>query len=173
MRLYPSSIGRSSRQRFLSGSEVRRLSLYAAFVALVSLLSLACTIDERQSGIPDKAQETINSFTADFNEGRFEKIYREAAEEWRARVTLEQSNETFRRLKERLGTPHERTYTSGKQQPNPAGAPSGSSLVIRYNTKFRLADGSENDALESITLIERDGRYQLAGYSVNSNLLKQ
>jgi hypothetical protein len=173
MRPHLSSVGRSSKRRSLSGSDVRRLALHGALVALVSLLSLACTIDERQSGIPAQAQETINIFTADFNEGRFDKIYREAAEEWRASVTLEQSNETFNRLRERLGSLNDRTYTSGKQQQTATGAPSGNSLLIRYNTKFKRADGTENDGMETFTLVEREGRYLLAGYSVSSNLLKQ
>ena len=42
---------------------------------------------------------------------------------------------------------------------------------LRYNTKFKRGD-TETDGLETFTLIERDGRYQLAGYSVNSNALK-
>jgi hypothetical protein len=125
-------------------------------------------MDERQSGIPTKAQETINNFTENFNAGSFDKIYLEAAEEWRSGVTLEQSNETFRTLKERLGVIKERTYTSGKQQQSPSGALPGNSLVIRYNTRFDRAEG-----METFTLIERDGRYLLAGYSVSSNLLKQ
>jgi hypothetical protein len=136
-----------------------------ALVALVS--SAGCAIDERQSGIPSTAQESINTFTADFNEGNFDKIYRDAAEEWRSRVTPEQSNETFRTLKERLGLIKERAYTSGKQQQNPSGTLPGNSLVVRYNTKFDRAEG-----METFTLIERDGRYQLAGYSVSSNVLK-
>lgn len=152
--------------RVPSGRNIKRLSLLFALVAFA--LSLSCRIDERQSGIPSAAQETINIFTDDFNAGRFDKIYREAAEEWRARVTPEQSDETFRQLKERLGLIKERAYTSGRQQQNPSGNLSGSSLVLRYNARFDRAEG-----MESFTLIEREGRYLLAGYSVSSNLLKQ
>lgn len=145
---------------------LKSLSLLLAIAALHFSLA-GCRIDERQSGIPSSAQEAINILTEDFNAGRFDKIYREAAEEWRGRVTEEQSNETFRTLKERLGAIRERTYTSGRQQQNPAGDLPGNSLVLRYNTSFDRAEG-----METLTLIERDGRYLLAGYSVSSNLLK-
>lgn len=155
------SNGRSSLIRNL-----KSLRLLLALTLLPASLT-GCRIDERQSGIPSSAQETINILTEDFNAGRFQKIYMEAAEEWRGRVTEEQSNETFRTLKERLGTIKDREYTSGRQQQNPGGNLPGNSLVLRYNTQFERAEG-----METLTLIERDGRYQLAGYSVSSNLLK-
>ena len=171
MTLHLSLRERSSKGRNVSGSKLKAFSF--ALLALVITLSVACKIDERQSGIPSKAQEAINSFTEDFSAGRFDKIYNEAAGEWRARVTFEQSNETFRTLKERLGTIKERTFTSGKQQQNPSSELPGNSLVVRYNTKFKRPDGTETDGMETFTLIERDGRYLLAGYSVSSDALKQ
>lgn len=171
MTLHLSSGEKLSKGRARSGSNIKRLSVLCVVVALVS--SIGCRIDERQSGIPSTAQETINTFTADFNAGNFDKIYSDAAEEWRSRVTPEQSNETFRRLKERLGAiKQERTYISGRQQQNPGAGLPDNSLVVRYNTKFKRADGAENDAIETFTLIERDGRYWLAGYSVSSDVLK-
>ena len=168
MTLHLSFPERFLQRRKLTDSPLKRLFFYCALSALVALLSFACKMDERQSGIPSKAQESINAFTEDFNAGRFDKIYTEAAEEWRARVTLEQSNETFRTLKSRLGAIRERTFTSGRQQQPSTNNLPGNSLVVRYNTNFERAE-----AMESFTLIERDGRYWLAGYSVSSNLLKQ
>jgi hypothetical protein len=172
MTLHLSAKERAVSPRAFYASNLKRLSLLCVTIALV--ISISCAVDERQSGIPSQAQDAINLFTEDFNAGRFEKIYTEAAEEWRSRVTLEQSNETFRSLKERLGEiKQERTYTSGRQQQNPGAGLPANSLVVRYNTKFKRTDGAEADGMETFTLIERDGRYQLAGYSVNSNVLKQ
>jgi hypothetical protein len=166
MTLHLSRRGSSSRVRSRPCPNLKRLSLLFALIAFA--FSISCRIDERQSGIPSHAQEAIDAFTADFNAGRFDKIYRESAEEWRARVTLEESNETFRRLKERLGAIKEREYTSGRQQQNAGGQGAGGSLVIRYNTRFDRAEG-----IESFTLMERQGSYLLAGYSVSSNVLNQ
>ena len=153
-------------------SLARELSFLLIALALASVLFAACTVDERQSGIPASAQETIDLLTEDFAAGRYEKIYREAADEWRARATLEESNEIFRRLKEKLGTVKERTFISGRRQQTPTAELPANSFVLRYNTKFKRGD-TETDGMETFTLIERDGRYQLAGYSVNSNALKQ
>lgn len=149
-----------------SGPNIKGLSLLLALVILT--FTIACKIDERQSGIPATAQDVINIFTEDFNSGRFDKIYLEAADEWRGRVTVEQSNQTFGTMKERLGEIKERTYTSGRQQQNPSSNLPVNSLVIRYNTRFERSEG-----METFTLVERDGRYVLAGYSVNSNALQQ
>lgn len=154
-------------ERVPSGLNIKRLTLIFALIALLAFYT-GCKIDERQSGIPPAAQDVINIFTEDFNSGRFDKIYQEAADEWRGRVTTEQSNQTFQRMKERLGEIKERTYTSGRQQQNPGGNLPFNSLVIRYNTRFDRAEG-----METFTLIERDGRYVLAGYSVNSDALQQ
>ena len=168
MTLHLSSRGRwTVREWARPGSIIKRVSL-AFMMALVMLLSTACAVDERQSGIPLKAQEAIDTFTRDFADGRFDKIYAEAAQEWRDRVTPEQSDQTFRTIKEKLGDVRERTFTSGRQQQKPSGGPPEISLVIRYNTSFERADG-----MESFTLVERDERYLLAGYSVSSNVLGQ
>ena len=164
MKLHLSAVEESFESSQRSASKLKG---FAFSCVLIAVLSLACTVDEKQSGIPLNAQETINAFTADFNEGRFDKIYGESAEEWRAQVTLEQSNETFRRLKEQLGAIKERTFTSGRQQQKQSDNLPGNSLVVRYNAKFERAEG-----MESFTLIDRDGRYWLAGYSVSSNMLK-
>ena len=168
MTLHLSSRGRRTvKGRARPGSIIKRVSL-AFMMALVMLLLPACAIDERQSGIPLKAQVAIDTFTRDFSAGRFDKIYAEAAQEWRDRVTPEQSDQTFRTLKEKLGDVRERNFTSGRQQQQPSGGPPVNSLVIRYNTSFERAD-----AIESFTLVERDERYLLAGYSVSSNALGQ
>ncbi len=158
-------------RHFKPSSLSRELSFQLIVLALAFILSTACTVDERQSGIPQAAQETVNLLTEDFAAGRYEKIYRDAADEWRTRATLEESNETFRTLKEKLGTVKERTFVSGRRQQTPTAELPANSLVLRYNTKFKRGD-TETDGLETFTLIERDGRYQLAGYSVNSNVLK-
>lgn len=155
------------KRRRVSGSKLPKFSSALLLLMLAGLFAAACTIDERQSGIPSKAEEAIGAFTEDFNGGRFDKIYREASEEWRDRISLEQSNETFRTLKERLGAIREREFTSGRRQQNPSGNLPGNSLVVRYNAKFERAE-----AMETFTLIERDGRYLLAGYSASSDVLK-
>ncbi len=101
--------------------------------------------------------------SADIAAGRYEKIYTEAAEEWRQATTLEQANETFRTLKSKLGNVRSRSFHSATEQDTT----SGHSFVITYKTSFERADG-----METFTLVERDGRWLLARYFVNSDALK-
>ena len=101
--------------------------------------------------------------TSDIADGNYEKIYTEAAEEWRQAATLEQSNATLKTLKDRLGNVKGRSFHSATEQD----ATDGHSFVITYETSFDRADG-----METFTLVERDGRWLLARYFVNSDALK-
>jgi hypothetical protein len=151
-----------SRTVFLS--QHRRLFLS---LLLLASLAFACSTGEKQSGIQPEAQATIDAVTRDMSEERYDKIYNEAAAEWRQHATLEQSNTTFSTLKTKLGNVKGRTLLTGKQQQNTNNGTTGNSLVLRFNTTFERGEG-----METFTLLERDGRWLLAGYSVNSNALK-
>ena len=116
-----------------------------------------------RGGIPPQAQAAIDTVSTDITEERYEKIYTEAAEEWRQAATLEQSNETFKTLKVKLGNVRSRSYHSATEQDTT----SGHSFVITYKTSFERADG-----METFTLVARNGRWLLARYFVNSDALK-
>jgi hypothetical protein len=50
---------------------------------------------------------------------------------------------------------------------NTVGAEPGQSFIIQYQTSFDRAEG-----METFTLVERQGRWLLARYFVNSDALK-
>ncbi|MGA9994289.1 MAG: DUF4019 domain-containing protein [Pyrinomonadaceae bacterium] len=120
-----------------------------------------------RSGIPDGAQSAIDSLTSEIDAGEFDKIYQESAEEWRHRATSEESKAFFETLKTRLGNVKSRAYHTATEQRNTGGPIPGHSFVITYRTTFDRAEG-----METITLLERDGHWLLAGYFVNSDALK-
>jgi hypothetical protein len=134
---------------------------------LFMMLAVACQTDARQSGIPAEAQAVIDVAGEDINEGRYEKIYMEAAEEWRRSTTLEQSNAIFNRLKARLGNIKGRVYQTAREEQTTSGPVPGHSLVVSYDTTFERGEG-----METFILVERDGRWLLAKYFVNSDALK-
>ncbi|HEX8846411.1 MAG TPA: DUF4019 domain-containing protein [Pyrinomonadaceae bacterium] len=109
----------------------------------------------------------MDAASEDITEGRYEKLYNDAAEEWRQVATLEQSNETLKRLKERLGTVKSRSVHTATEQDSRSATPSGHSFTITYRSTFERADG-----METFTVVERQGRWLLARYFVNSNALK-
>lgn len=142
-----------------------------ALLLLAAAAAVAChfsTSNVRNTGVPPAAQAAIDAFSADVAAERYEKIYKEAAEEWRKRTTVEQTKEFFAKLRERLGGVKTRTSQTVRDQESVGGEIPGHSLMVIYETAF------ERDAgMETFTLVERDGRWLLAGYFVNSIALKE
>jgi uncharacterized protein DUF4019 len=144
--------------------------LFPAFTAACCLLLfvVACNSSARQQrGIPPQAEERINRITEEIDAGDYEKIYREAADEWRSTTTLEQSSAIFSTLKTRLGQFKGRTYQTAREEQSTSSHLPGHSLIVRYYTTFERGEGTE-----TFTLVERDGQWLLAKYFVNSDALK-
>jgi hypothetical protein len=143
----------------------------AGALLLLSAAVVAChfsTSSIKSTGMPPAAQAAIDAFSADVAAERYEKIYKEVADEWRKRATVEQMKEFFAKLRERLGSVKTRTSQTIRDQESVGGEIPGHSLMIIYETAFERAAG-----METFTLVERDGRWLLAGYFVNSSALKE
>jgi hypothetical protein len=142
----------------------------ALLLCLTLVLAAACGVEQKRSGLPPGALETIESMTGDMARGDYEKIYAEAAEEWRQTARADESRANLERIRQALGGVVSRAQLSAQERATTgsAAAPqSGRMLVVAYNTKFERAD-----AIETFTLVEREGRWLLARYVVNSNALK-
>jgi hypothetical protein len=127
----------------------------------------SCAVDQKRSGLPSQAQAAIEAIGEDMFEGRYEKIYQEAAEEWKRANTPEQSEEAFKTLREKLGGVKTRAYQTAREEQRTGGPLPGHTLVVTYYTTFERGEG-----METFTLVERQGQWQLARYFVNSNALK-
>ncbi|HUQ32640.1 MAG TPA: DUF4019 domain-containing protein [Pyrinomonadaceae bacterium] len=134
-----------------------------AFLIFNFAFSSGCTLKASRAGIPLEAQATIDAASNNIADSNYEKIYAEASEEWRQATTLEESNATFKQLKERLGNVKGRSFHSATEEDSNG----AHSFVITYKTSFDRADG-----METFTLVERQGRWLLARYFVNSDALK-
>ena len=144
------------------------VSLFPFALVAFALMLPACAVDERRSGLPPEAQGAIDRLTEHLAERRFAEIYAEAADEWRAATTADESRAVLERARETLGRVLSRAPVRAAEQQNSSDDLRGHTLSIIYNTKFERAD-----AIEQLTLVERNGRWQLARYTVNSNALKQ
>ena len=154
----------------MNPARVSFLRLYPFPLPLCPILFLVlagCAVDERSSGLPAGAQAAIDRLTEHYAEGRFAEIYAEAADEWRAAVGTDESRAVLERARERLGRVVSRATVRAAVQEGGAGTQGARTVSVNYNTKFERAD-----AHESITLVERDGHWQLARYTVNSDALK-
>jgi hypothetical protein len=152
----------------VGAGETHPLPQVVLTVLLVVLVTLSsCAAPEKQIGIPTEVQATIDSVTADIGAGNDEKIYQDAADEWRQASTQEQTREFFKTLRTKLGKVKNRVFHMARGEQNEGGIKTGQSYVVQFQTAFERGGG-----METFTLVERDGRWQLARYFVNSEALK-
>ena len=144
-----------------------RTAFVTTLMLCISLCCSACRQGVRRSGIPAEAQTALDTSIEDIDAGRYEKLYGEAAEEWRGDATLEQSKATFQKLRERLGRVRTRSLQSAREEQTSTAPIAGHSVVVVYQTSFELGDG-----METFTLLERGGHWYLARYYVTSSALK-
>ena len=138
----------------------------SGFVILL-LISVACSQGARRNGMPAAAQTVLDSSIEDIDAGRYEKLYHEAADEWRNEKTLDESKATFQKLRDKLGRMRTRNLQSAREEQTSTAPIAGHSVIAIYQTSFERSDG-----METFTLIERGGQWYLAKYNVTSNALK-
>src|SRR5215213_5812308 len=110
----------------------RRGLFYCLLTTVCCLLLLpSCAVEERRD-IPAAAQATVERVTEDIAAGRDEKVYGEAAPEWRARVSARENARILARVRERLGRVESRALTKGTEQQSAAPPLSGHALELFY-----------------------------------------
>ena len=130
----------------------------AVLLFLSFALSAACGVGRRQSGLPAEAQALIDGVTQDLGRGDYDKIYAEAADEWR-QFSREESRQNLETMRAGLG----QTLSREQVRALLSERPEGDKLVVNYNTKFE-----RGDAMETFALVRREGRWRLAGYVANA-----
>lgn len=143
-------------------------SYLAIFLILLSSLTVAaCRQEEDRGRVPSEVNEVVTSVGENIDQERYEQIYNESSDLWKKDVTLEQSNDVFKTLRTKLGKVETRTLHSATEQRNSGGVLKGHVYILTYQTHFEQGDG-----METFTLIEDNGRWELARYFVNSTALK-
>ena len=79
----------------------------------LALIPAACNQGTRRNGMPAGAQAALDAAIEDIDAGRYEKLYNEAADEWRKAATLDQSKATFKTLHDKLGNVRARELQRG------------------------------------------------------------
>ena len=145
---------------------MKRVWLHILLVG-VMLLSLACRGGERRSSIPADAQTALNSVIDDIDNGRYDKLYQEASDEWRSQSTLDDSRAKLQKIRDSLGKVRTRTLNSAREEQTSTAPIAGHSLAAFYQTTFERGAG-----MEAFVLVENGGRWSLAKYYVTSSDLK-
>ena len=138
-----------------------------ALILLVAVISFGCGANPGRRTTPPEVESAIATISEEIAAERYDKIYNEASGLWRQDSTLEQSTAAFKTLRTRLGLVENRMLQSATEQQNSSGPLKGRAYIITYRTKFQNGEG-----METFTLVERDGRWLLARYFVNSTGLK-
>jgi hypothetical protein len=136
-------------------------------LCLLTFTVSACRGDTERGRVPTEVQEVVTSVGDQMAQERYEQIYNESSELWKKDATLEQSNQVFKTLREKLGKVESRSLHSATEQQNSGGTLKGHVFILSYQTRFE-----RGEAMETFTLIEDNGRWLLARYFVNSTALK-
>jgi len=144
-----------------------RLLLVSFLALLLSVVGFACAADQERRRIPPEVESAISSINEEIAAERYDRIYDEASELWRQDNTLEESIASFKTLRTKLGAVENRVLQSATEQQNSSGPLKGRAYIVTYRTKFQNGEG-----METFTLVERNGRWLLARYFVNSTALK-
>jgi hypothetical protein len=137
------------------------------FLGAAVLFSLSCSASVRRSGIPAGAQTALDAAIEDIDAGRYDKLYQEAADQWRNQATLDESKATFQKLRDKLGNARTRTLQTAREEQTSTAPIAGHSVTAIYQTTFDRGEG-----METFTLVEHGGQWYLAKYYVSSSGLK-
>lgn len=135
--------------------------------AAVLVGSLSCGGGTRRNGIPAAAQTALDSAIRDIDAGNYDKLYEEAADEWRNQVSLEDSRAKMQQLRDTMGKVRTRTLQTAREEQTSTAPVAGHSLTAFYQATFDRGSG-----MEAFVLVEHGGRWYLAKYYVTSSGLK-
>ncbi len=138
-------------------------------LVLITLIlgTLACSGGARRNGIPPAAQTALDSAIQDIDAGNYDKIYMEAADEWRNQVSMEDSRAKMQQQRDAMGKVRTRTLQSAREEQTSTAPVAGHSLTAFYEASFERGSG-----MEAFVLVERGGRWYLAKYYVTSSGVK-
>ena len=152
-----------TRQRQALHAPQLSISLIAVF-----LIFIAACQDVERSRVPSEVHEVVANVGDLIAQEQYDRIYSESSERWKQDVTLEQSNETFKTLRTKLGKVESRALHSATEQDNSGGPLKGHVFILSYQTRFESGEG-----METFTIIEENGQWRLARYRVNSTALNK
>jgi hypothetical protein len=122
------------------------------FLAIAS----GCSPGTEGNRVPTEIQDVVTTVGNQIEQEQYEELYNDSSDLWKQDVTLEQSNQVFKTLREKLGKVESRTLHSATEQQNSGGVLKGHVYILTYQTR----------------LVEQNNRWLLARYFVNSTALK-
>src|SRR4030095_16442220 len=136
-------------------------------LSAVLLGALSCGGTARRNGISPAAQTVLDTAIQDIDAGNYDKLYNEAADEWRDQVTLEESRVKMTQMRDAMGKVKTGTLQTAREEQTSTAPVAGHSLTAFYQATFDRGAG-----MEAFVLVEHGGRWYLAKYYVTSSGVK-
>ena len=131
-------------------------------ILLVSMLAFSQAVQADRSA-EEAAVAASQAWLALVDEGNYSGSWEEAAEYFRAAVTVEQWQRSLRAFREPLRGVLSRKLKFKQYTNTLPGAPDGEYVVIQYETSFE----NKESAIETITpMLDKDGKWRVSGYYI-------
>jgi len=131
-------------------------------ILLVSMLAFSQAVQADRSA-EEAAVAASQAWLALVDEGNYSGSWEEAAEYFRAAVTVEQWQRSMGAFRRPLGRVVSRKLKSKHYTNTLPGAPDGEYVVIQYETSFE----NKESAIETITpMLDKDGKWRVSGYYI-------
>jgi hypothetical protein len=135
--------------------------IVAAF-SLLMLLAM-CPVVRAQQKPEQLAQQSAESWLALVDAGKYAESWQEAAQLFKAAVTVEQWNNALRASRDPFGKVLSRKVKSATYTKTLPGAPDGEYVVIQYESSFE----HKQAAVETVTpMMDKDGKWRVSGYYI-------
>src|SRR5262245_60466666 len=94
------------------------MKLWIKYLAVVLPLVVmsSCGRNARHSGVPPAAQAVLDASIQDIDAGNYDKVYHEAADEWRNQVSLEDSRAKMQQMRDAMGKVRTRSLQSAREE---------------------------------------------------------
>lgn len=136
---------------------------------LTSILLVFCALAmtpspaNAQTGVGQSAQQSIESWLALIDSGKYAESWQDASELFKSHVTKGQWQSAIKAACSPLGKLQSRKVKSTTDAKALPGAPDGQYVVIQYDSSFE----QKQSAIETVTaMLEKDGRWKVSGYFI-------
>jgi len=130
--------------------------------SLLMLLAM-CPVVRAQQKPEQLAQQSAESWLALVDSGKYAESWQEAAQLFKAAVTVEQWQNAVRASRDPFGKVLSRKVKSATYTKTLPGAPDGEYVVIKYESSFE----HKQAAVETVTpMMDKDGKWRISGYYI-------
>jgi len=134
-----------------------------ALLFLALLVPALSAAPQAQPKPEDLAKQSAEAWLALVDAGKYADSYRDAAENFKKRVSKGQWESTAKAVRAPLGSLQSRKLKSVTYKTSLPGAPDGQYVILQYDTLFE----HKQSAVETVTpMLDKDGTWRVSGYFI-------